>query len=325
MVMELNFKGSSNLKGFIVLSIIFHLGFLFLMPGSIFQSQVDMAEPPDPLEFFMVDYFPVQEEPPEEPVETEPAPEPEPVLEPEPEVEDIEEELEDPPLEEPEEEMGAEEVEQEIEEQLEEPPLEEMEEELISEEETDETVVAEEMLDEEIDVPPLEEDISIALEIEEDPIMASDLSDEFVYLDSIMPPSSEDLEEALKPEDPEEELVEEEREPEEPKEPQLPQDPAEALLEESQEPVMPKDVANEGVEGTVELMLLIGSDGSLQEIEFLEVSGDERIDNHARRTIAEMWYFTEQPRDYYIHLIIEYKLPEPKPHFVDIFFAEEGE
>ncbi len=320
MVIKLNFKGSSNLKGFIVLSIILHMAFLFFMPGSIFHSQVEMAEPPEPLDFFMVDYLPVQEEPVEEPAETEPVPEPEPDLDPEPEVEDIEEELEEPPLEDPEEEPGPEEVEKEIEEELEEPDVEEIEEELVLEE-TEEKAVAEEMLDEEVDAPPLEEDISIALEVEEDPIMASDLSDEYVYLDSMMPPSSEDLEEALKPE---EEQIEEEREPEEPEEPQLPQDPTEALLSRT-DPVMPKDVANEGIEGTVELMLLIGGDGSLKEIEFLEVSGDDRIDDNARMTIERMWNFTEQPGDYYIHLIIEYKLPEPQPHFVDIFFAEEGE
>jgi len=315
-VINVDSKGFGNLKGFLLISAILHLVFLVFMPGSIFHSQMDTLEPPDPIDFFLVDYMPMQEQPPEEPVhEPDPVvePEPEPEPEPVPEVEEIEEELEDPPVEEAIEEVGPEE--------LEEPPVEEVEEDL-GQEEIDDAMVAEDLL-EDLDTPPVEEDITIALETAEEDIMTTDLSEEYVYLPELLPPSSDDIESALKPDEPEEEIVEEEEEPE-PAEPQLPQDPVSAVLAKTV-PLLPKDAANEGVEGTVEIMILIDRNGILRDIEFIESSGDDRIDENARLTIERLWEFSGQPRDYYLHLVIDFTLQEVTVEFLDIFFAEEGE
>jgi len=315
-VIEVDSRGMGNLKGFLLISAILHLVFLAFMPGSIFHSQMDTPEPPDPIDFFLVDYMPMQEQPPEEPIhEPEPVvePEPDPEPEPEPEVEEIEEELEEPPVEEALEDVGPEE--------LEEPPAEKVEEDLALEE-IEEAMVAEDLL-EDLDAPPVEEDITIALETAEEEIMTTDLSDEYVYLPELLPPSSDDLESALQPEEPEEEAVEEEEEPG-PAEPQLPQEPVSAVLAKTT-PVLPKDAANEGIEGTVEIMVLIDQNGRLREIEFLQSSGDDRIDSQARLTIERLWEFSGQPRDYYLHLVIDFTLQEVTVEFLDIFFAEEGD
>lgn len=99
----------------------------------------------------------------------------------------------------------------------------------------------------------------------------------------------------------------------------LPTDPVDAV-EQSVHPVYPKEVANEDVEGTVWLKILLEVNGDIHDVEVVQTSGDDRLDEAAINTIKNEWSFKSYPYIYKIELKICFKDGDSTIEFRSIDF-----
>ncbi|AZR72623.1 hypothetical protein BBF96_04005 [Anoxybacter fermentans] len=111
------------------------------------------------------------------------------------------------------------------------------------------------------------------------------------------------------------------QESEEEKKPALPSHPN-ATIARSIKPVYPKNAANEGVEGTVDLLVRIKADGTVQDVQITKSSNDVRLDNVALNTIKSGWRFKPYPYSYTIEITIEYKDGDTRVILGELKFLE---
>lgn len=83
--------------------------------------------------------------------------------------------------------------------------------------------------------------------------------------------------------------------------------PGQSLVVFGQPPVYPKNAANEGVEGTVELVVWVTAQGEAVRVDLAKSSGDSRLDLIAQRTVAQSWRFKPEAKDYRLVLRVEFK------------------
>jgi TonB family protein len=76
-------------------------------------------------------------------------------------------------------------------------------------------------------------------------------------------------------------------------------------------PSNPKNAMNEGKEGDVALRILVKADGSLENIQLGQLSGDTRFDNAAISVIKRTWKFKPVAQNYYIDLVFSFRIDSP--------------
>ena len=91
-------------------------------------------------------------------------------------------------------------------------------------------------------------------------------------------------------------------------------------------PVYPKNAQHEGVTGRVELIVHVNERGRISQVEIASPSSDSRLDQVARRTIAESWAFEAAPRPYTVKVTIVFdKREDPisgEAYHVDVDFED---
>jgi len=91
-------------------------------------------------------------------------------------------------------------------------------------------------------------------------------------------------------------------------------------------PVYPKNAQHEGVTGRVELLVHVDERGRISQVEIASPSSDSRLDQVARRTIAESWAFRSAPRPYKVKVTIVFdKREDPisgEAYHVDVHFED---
>lgn len=88
--------------------------------------------------------------------------------------------------------------------------------------------------------------------------------------------------------------------------------PGDTLVAFGKPPVYPKNAANEGVEGTVELVVWVNAKGETWRVDLAKSSGDARLDMVAQKTVINEWRFKPQSKDYRMVLLVEFKGGEPQ-------------
>lgn len=69
----------------------------------------------------------------------------------------------------------------------------------------------------------------------------------------------------------------------------------------------PKSVQNDEVEGKVVLRILVKPDGTVEDIQFLEKSGDTRLDNYTAKIVRNQWRFKPHKEAYQIDISFNYQ------------------
>ena len=89
-------------------------------------------------------------------------------------------------------------------------------------------------------------------------------------------------------------------------------------------PVYPKNAQHEGVTGRVELLVHVDQRGRISQVEIASPSSDSRLDQVARRTIAESWAFEAAIRPYKVKVTVVFdKREDPisgEAYHVDVHF-----
>ena len=73
-------------------------------------------------------------------------------------------------------------------------------------------------------------------------------------------------------------------------------------------PSYPKNAMNEGVEGRVEIQVLVSAAGQLEQVIVVESSGDPRLDKVAINSLARQWGFKSGNDKYYINLVFSFEI-----------------
>jgi protein TonB len=76
----------------------------------------------------------------------------------------------------------------------------------------------------------------------------------------------------------------------------------------------PKNARNEEIEGDVQLKLLLGTDGALEEIYLVKSAGDARLDRAAQNYIRRNYKYQPHEEKYYIDLIVSFKISNEAPN-----------
>lgn len=114
---------------------------------------------------------------------------------------------------------------------------------------------------------------------------------------------------------------EEAAEPEKSKEPALPTE-AGQMIAQSLQPVYPKAAANQGQEGTVNLLVTVDTTGEVSEVVIVQSSSNSILDMNAKNTVKLGWKFRPFSTSYTIHMAIEYKAGGTKVILGEIKFLE---
>ncbi len=76
-------------------------------------------------------------------------------------------------------------------------------------------------------------------------------------------------------------------------------------------PTYPKNAMNEGKEGDVVLRVLVHANGTIEEIEIRQSSGDTRLDKSALDFIRREWQFNPNDQPYYVDVMMLFRLQAP--------------
>ncbi len=110
-------------------------------------------------------------------------------------------------------------------------------------------------------------------------------------------------------------------EPVEEKKPVLPTNALDTITQ-SMEPVYPKTAANEGVEGTVNLLVTVAATGEITFTEITRASGNLSLDTVALNTIKMGWKFKPYPFPYTVQVSVEFKSGDVNVTLGDLKFLE---
>lgn len=307
-----NNNDQNKLLKYIVLSLIFHLLIIYIIPiGFMHGSAQSDGQLNDYRYIQMVDYQPSpldaeqvepEAEEDEEIVEEDLAETDDPVEE---EIEEAEEEIieaDDPVEAEIEEELVEEDIEIEEEEILVEEPSEEITDAAIDE-------IIEEDITEEVEEIITAEESEMEIEVEPEEA-ASDSEREAEEIEA-----QEESEAQQESQTAEETIVEEEPPP--------PPPPTSGdLINLIVAPTFPKDLVGSRSEGTVQLSAEISRQGEVRAVDIIESSGYESMDRVAAITIERGWTFKEYQQPYRIPVIVKYYIDESDNTQVEVELGE---
>jgi len=301
----MNNNQKDRLIFYIIVSLVIHLGLFYFVPWGGFATGLNpegrtMAD----FEFIqVVDFEELPEEGievEEETVEHEPA---------EPEEEDLTEDTEPDPEPGPETEVDEPEPEPE-EEVLEEPEEEDIEEEVDEEPETEEEVITAEESESEIEAPE---------EIEEEEAEETSPEEETEALQEEEADAESDEQEAeeIEAEDEADEAQADAGDEVE----EAPPSAGEMVLS-SQLPVYPKYSVGPEETGEVTLSARVDIDGEIIEVEIIDSSDVEPMDQNAKNTIEHGWDFNSYSSPYTMEIMVSYELDERGDPVIDYELIE---
>ncbi|HHV61851.1 MAG TPA: TonB family protein [Firmicutes bacterium] len=80
----------------------------------------------------------------------------------------------------------------------------------------------------------------------------------------------------------------------------------ESLVVRGLPPVYPKNAQNEGVEGSVDLRVRVGSDGNIEGIDVIGSADDERLNEISKRTVSSAWTFRPIGKPYSVKVRVSF-------------------